>query len=190
MDSSESPRLPMDLEREIFELAAFLHPQCTLSLVLVAQRVKIWIDPMRFRTLSIHDGWSGFSRLPLFTVTKLVKFYPQALDHTRNVFFNIHYPLDVAADFLSRCESVVNLAFIGPMRMQHPELVLEDHPLERLSFPLTAFQQLFPYPDPFDGSHSIFSRITLRELKALQWSALKALRCSAVTHLRAQGTQW
>jgi hypothetical protein len=34
--------LPVELEREIFELAAFLHPECMPMLVLVAQRVKSW----------------------------------------------------------------------------------------------------------------------------------------------------
>jgi hypothetical protein len=34
--------LPVELEREIFELAAFLYPDCMPVLVLVAQRVKSW----------------------------------------------------------------------------------------------------------------------------------------------------
>ncbi|KAJ7266455.1 hypothetical protein B0H12DRAFT_1099634 [Mycena haematopus] len=92
-------------------------------------------------------------------VAKLVKFHPLALEHTRHVcFMNVYIP-DVLGDFLSRCEGIVNLAVINA-RVQHPELFLEAQPLQRLSFPLATLQQLFPWPNPFDGSHPIFSRIT------------------------------
>ncbi|KAJ6480418.1 hypothetical protein C8R45DRAFT_1155492 [Mycena sanguinolenta] len=187
MDSPETLALPMDLEREIFELAAFLYPECMLTLVLVAQRVRIWIQPMLFRTLSIHDGTpTGFSRLPLSTVAKLVKFHPSALDYTRNVCFNVHIP-GVAADLIYRCERIVNLAFIGRIEIQYPEIILEDHPLERLSFALTAFKDLFPFPDPFDGSNPLFSHITHLDILDLRidgwrtWSGLAQM--PKLTHL-------
>jgi hypothetical protein len=41
MDSADG-LLPVELERNIFELAAFLHPECALALMMVAQRAQIW----------------------------------------------------------------------------------------------------------------------------------------------------
>ncbi|KAF7296094.1 hypothetical protein MKEN_01424500 [Mycena kentingensis (nom. inval.)] len=51
------PRLPPELERDIFELAALLNPECMPPLLLVAHRVKIWIEPLLYRVLRIcFDG--------------------------------------------------------------------------------------------------------------------------------------
>jgi hypothetical protein len=37
-----SPRLPREMERYIFELAALEDRNCALQLVLVAKRVQVW----------------------------------------------------------------------------------------------------------------------------------------------------
>ncbi|KAJ7879703.1 hypothetical protein B0H13DRAFT_1571256, partial [Mycena leptocephala] len=47
------PLLPPELERIIFELAAFVNPASMPSLLLVAPRVKIWIEPLLYETLII-----------------------------------------------------------------------------------------------------------------------------------------
>lgn len=41
---SSDPMLPPELERHIFEYAAFLYPETMPHLMLVAHRVKIWFD--------------------------------------------------------------------------------------------------------------------------------------------------
>ncbi|KAJ7241571.1 hypothetical protein C8J57DRAFT_1526720 [Mycena rebaudengoi] len=51
MDSNISPSLPFDLEREIFEMAANRYPETIPALLLVAQRVLQWIEPIFYRTL-------------------------------------------------------------------------------------------------------------------------------------------
>ncbi|KAF7317626.1 hypothetical protein MKEN_00850000 [Mycena kentingensis (nom. inval.)] len=51
-----SPRLPPELERAIFELAALRRPKSIPSLMLVAWRVKEWLDPILCRTLAIVSG--------------------------------------------------------------------------------------------------------------------------------------
>ncbi|KAJ7255628.1 hypothetical protein C8J57DRAFT_598331 [Mycena rebaudengoi] len=45
------PVLPPELERIIFELAATRHPKTMPTLLLVAQRVLHWIQPLLYRTL-------------------------------------------------------------------------------------------------------------------------------------------
>ncbi|KAJ7241561.1 hypothetical protein C8J57DRAFT_1560732 [Mycena rebaudengoi] len=51
MDSGTSLPLPLDLEREIFEMAANRYPETIPALLLVAQRVLQWIEPLLYRTL-------------------------------------------------------------------------------------------------------------------------------------------
>ncbi|KAJ7108925.1 hypothetical protein C8R43DRAFT_1139854 [Mycena crocata] len=54
MAAEASPAFPVELEREIFELVAFLYPECMPSLLLVALRVKTWIEPMLYRVLFLY----------------------------------------------------------------------------------------------------------------------------------------
>jgi hypothetical protein len=42
MSSDPSPFFPLELEREIFETAAYFHPETRSSLVLVSRRVYEW----------------------------------------------------------------------------------------------------------------------------------------------------
>ncbi|KAJ7813678.1 hypothetical protein B0H14DRAFT_2604690 [Mycena olivaceomarginata] len=109
--------LPAELQRQVFELAAFLHPECLLELVLVAWRIKEWMQPLLYRTLSIHPRiiQSEFPRLSLGAVAKLSTSQPDALRaHTRHICFVDFRPDDVApaADFLALCPVTVDLAFI------------------------------------------------------------------------------
>ncbi|KAJ7442941.1 hypothetical protein B0H11DRAFT_471054 [Mycena galericulata] len=48
-----SSGLPTELEREIFETAALQCPQMIPTLLLVACRVHIWIEPLMYRVLSL-----------------------------------------------------------------------------------------------------------------------------------------
>ncbi|KAJ7056693.1 hypothetical protein C8F01DRAFT_358647 [Mycena amicta] len=48
------PVLPLELERHIFELAALSCPACIPRLVLVAWRVKEWVEPLLYRTLVLY----------------------------------------------------------------------------------------------------------------------------------------
>jgi hypothetical protein len=42
MSSDPSPFFPLELEREIFETAAYFYPEAMFSLVLVSRRVYEW----------------------------------------------------------------------------------------------------------------------------------------------------
>ncbi|KAF7312841.1 hypothetical protein MKEN_00968000 [Mycena kentingensis (nom. inval.)] len=52
----QEPRLPFDLERYIFEFAAFEDPQLIHTLVLVAHRVSAWIEPLRFQVVRLNNS--------------------------------------------------------------------------------------------------------------------------------------
>ncbi|KAF7304576.1 hypothetical protein HMN09_00860300 [Mycena chlorophos] len=48
------PRLPLELEREIFELSAWHDKPTMLVLILVASRVRVWIEPLLHRVIRIR----------------------------------------------------------------------------------------------------------------------------------------
>ncbi|KAJ7137583.1 hypothetical protein C8R43DRAFT_1238861 [Mycena crocata] len=47
--------LPLDLERHIFELYAHWRPVSIPKLMLVAWRVKVWVEPILYRTLLVNN---------------------------------------------------------------------------------------------------------------------------------------
>ncbi|KAJ7333333.1 hypothetical protein DFH08DRAFT_881064, partial [Mycena albidolilacea] len=181
--------LPVELEREIFQLVAFLYPECMPMLVLVAQRVKSWIEPLLYRTISIHVDRTHprFSRLLLRTVAKLATFNPVALRaHTRHVCFVDFLHDDVIADLLPRCPHVIDIACMC-RRVLAGTSLLNAPPLQRLSCILQGLHPIFPWPDPFDGGHPFFSRITHLDICDRQitdwrtWSGLAQI--PHLTHL-------
>ncbi|KAF8212858.1 hypothetical protein K438DRAFT_1805181, partial [Mycena galopus ATCC 62051] len=65
----DEPSLPSELECIIFEIAALLRPQTIPSLMLIAQRVKHWVEPLLYRVLilSTNKGINthGFPCIPI-----------------------------------------------------------------------------------------------------------------------------
>ncbi|KAF7297541.1 hypothetical protein MIND_00988300 [Mycena indigotica] len=49
------PRLPPELERQIFAMAAALYPSITVPLLLVARRVLIWIEPTLYASPILEE---------------------------------------------------------------------------------------------------------------------------------------
>ncbi|KAK7053602.1 hypothetical protein R3P38DRAFT_2851179 [Favolaschia claudopus] len=75
MDAAIEPKLPQELERLIFEAAARLSPVHAPSLMLVAWRVKFWVEPFLYRVI-YHTSRDqperhGFPIIPLQVLTKL-----------------------------------------------------------------------------------------------------------------------
>ncbi|KAJ7142887.1 hypothetical protein C8R44DRAFT_866164 [Mycena epipterygia] len=65
---SPVPALPPELERQIFEVCALLRPVGIPKLVLVAWRVKEWVEPLLYRTIAVDvDGAHMIPMLPAFT---------------------------------------------------------------------------------------------------------------------------
>ncbi|KAJ7671208.1 hypothetical protein B0H17DRAFT_1085256 [Mycena rosella] len=50
------PRLPPDLERDIFELDALENRRSVPRLLRVARRVKLWIEPLLYRVVFLSEG--------------------------------------------------------------------------------------------------------------------------------------
>ncbi|KAJ7241540.1 hypothetical protein C8J57DRAFT_1560675 [Mycena rebaudengoi] len=113
MDSGISPSLPLDLEREIFEIAANRHPQTIPALLLVAQRVLKWIEPLLYRTLVFRpESPAAFWPEP----AKLAKY-------VQNMFiWATPRHVDFALRVLSSCSGIRKLMLFQPHRTILPAL--------------------------------------------------------------------
>ncbi|KAK7048673.1 hypothetical protein R3P38DRAFT_1874389 [Favolaschia claudopus] len=63
MASIQAITLPSELEQVIFEQAAILCPKSIPRFLLVAHRVKIWVEPFLYRTITILNPCLDFRKL-------------------------------------------------------------------------------------------------------------------------------
>ncbi|KAJ7909163.1 hypothetical protein B0H13DRAFT_1877920 [Mycena leptocephala] len=136
------PTLPTELERAIFELAAFFDPDSLPVLLLVAHRVKIWYCPSSRLA-------PGFQRL---MDRKPASFFH---DYVRHIQIYISDTEEITK-ILSLCDATVSLALYAP---DGPALLppLSTLRVRRLN---VWAQALFPDPTARDFSHPFFSQIT------------------------------
>ncbi|KAJ7918923.1 hypothetical protein B0H13DRAFT_2320827 [Mycena leptocephala] len=118
----DRPEFPPELEREIFELAAFLYPRSMLTLLGVAQRVRTWIEPLLYRVLSIkHLGgheptWEQppadtTYRHSIEAMRKMILSRPAAFlrGNVRHIRFPAACPSIVVEKMLRFCPGTVNV---------------------------------------------------------------------------------
>ncbi|KAJ7889762.1 hypothetical protein B0H13DRAFT_1578090, partial [Mycena leptocephala] len=110
------PALPLDLERHIFELCACSRPVVIPKLMLVAWRVKEWVEPLLYRTIIISpsysnskmiEGYPGFTKQIVSTVmhSKPAVFFRDSVRHLL-----LHAVSDDFVRYLlSTCTGVENL---------------------------------------------------------------------------------
>ncbi|KAJ7840186.1 hypothetical protein B0H14DRAFT_3458272 [Mycena olivaceomarginata] len=108
-------RLPPELERVIFETAALANVPSIPTLMLVASRVKCWVEPLLYRVVGFPDAYvwenCGF---PIFTLdilleviaTKPPEFLENAIKH---VYFDIPLPLSPTPSIYRAFSGVINV---------------------------------------------------------------------------------
>ncbi|KAJ7194792.1 hypothetical protein C8J57DRAFT_1423604 [Mycena rebaudengoi] len=111
------PTLPFELERRVFETAAFSRPVSVPAMMLVAWRVKLWVEPLLYRTLVFTESNRLLDSLPVLTqemFKRIVRTKPILLrDAVRNVMIRYEgyvYEADVA-DIVHACLGIENLNF-------------------------------------------------------------------------------
>ncbi|KAJ7176149.1 hypothetical protein C8R43DRAFT_1197718, partial [Mycena crocata] len=177
------PRLPVELEREIFELAAEVRPLEVSSLLLVARRVKIWTEPILYRVFIIcmvHAQEGSRLRMSVDKFLRLLDSRPASFfrDHTRHLFCHAGMDLQTEA-ILTKCSGVENLCLLSNDIDRHFPAIVTIGP-RRLEI---AFLFLF------DPTHQMFRRVTHLCLNHgvrpgsewVAWTGLAALPC--LTHL-------
>ncbi|KAJ7062769.1 hypothetical protein C8F01DRAFT_103905 [Mycena amicta] len=112
---SQSPRLPPELEQEIFEIAALTNRKNIVSLLCVASRVFGWIEPILYRSVEIYnnDHSSEFQRLlhAMVTKSKPPAFFDAAVRH---LILDLDQPHRIddseLAAFIKLCTGTTHLA--------------------------------------------------------------------------------
>jgi len=158
-------------------------------LLLVAQRIKIWIEPLLFRVLSIHNSAEPeprFLRHSCHALGKLIRSKTPPTfwlpERVRHVCFVDHNQLDPVACFvLATCTNIVDLAV--PRTFPSYALLTAVMTLQRLSVMIAG---MLP-PDGRDFTHSFFAHIThldLLDRAAEGWDAWSGLaQLPMLTHL-------
>nr|GAT48987.1 predicted protein [Mycena chlorophos] len=105
------PRLPPELEREIFETAAILHPRTVPALIATAHRVQEWTEPMLYRVVRFKLGSPQTEALLQAIRTKPPHFIERSVRH---IFFEADGPMsymvppEVGLQVLQKCTGIVD----------------------------------------------------------------------------------
>jgi hypothetical protein len=106
MSSTYQPYLPHDIEREIFETTARLHWRSASDLMLVARRVKVWIEPIVYEVVKLNPQEKSGHFIRTMDI-KPSNFFARRV---KNVCIPYNIPVQQAIRILSVCTSVDNLA--------------------------------------------------------------------------------
>ncbi|KAJ7818580.1 hypothetical protein B0H14DRAFT_1369733 [Mycena olivaceomarginata] len=157
---------PPELERKIIELAAHDHPVCMPTLMLVAWRVKEWVQPLLYQTLFFGSSYrlkghlapraETFASL-IQSSTKPPSFFHQTV---RNMFISDYDSLPAADLILSTCSGVENVSIAG-IRQRTALPALSGLALKRLYCNL---DDLFGSQEKIDFTHGLFVRLTHLDL--------------------------
>ncbi|KAJ7748465.1 hypothetical protein DFH07DRAFT_1035599 [Mycena maculata] len=174
------PRLPPDLERTIFQLAAHEDPHTTLQIILVAQRCRAWIEPLLYRSVVVcQSSWS----LPLFlrTLEANPAHFAKIIKTVQiDPYITLNKPS--VTRILSICTGVVHLVDFSYGRT--PFSVLSRLRLERMCIGLDVIDGLA------EGylKHAAFAHLThLQVLDPPQrWPYIPFADLPSLTHLALQ----
>ncbi|KAF7364398.1 hypothetical protein MSAN_01100500 [Mycena sanguinolenta] len=108
----DDPRLPPELEHRIFEIAALARPTRIPILMLVARRVRCWVEPLLYRVVFLrgqHDHPSHQFPLPIFSVDAPERKSYQCFRHVRNLFISSSIEETAVKSWLLACPNTTNL---------------------------------------------------------------------------------
>ncbi|KAJ7707208.1 hypothetical protein B0H14DRAFT_3643677 [Mycena olivaceomarginata] len=155
--SDPERRLPAELERKIFELAAHARSKSIPTLLLVARRVKTWLEPILYSVFVFSDPIDGHVCFDPVQFSFLIQ-SQEISEHVRHLF--VSHELGPHLDLvLASCSAVQNLALGSSLWPDHLPF-LSTMPLRRLS---TAIANAFP-AIAVDFTHPLFSNLTHLEL--------------------------
>ncbi|KAJ7885660.1 hypothetical protein B0H14DRAFT_3856789 [Mycena olivaceomarginata] len=185
------PVLPSDLERTILEICALALPVSIPKLMLVARRVKLWLEPLLYRTIVIFAPTiRAYPRCSRETIEELMRTRAHFLHSSvRNLMIGNWDPnAETAKRILSACRRVENLYLLLDETCYSALPELGARSLKRLHFNMgDLFGPSLNSAPPF--IHPIFSQITHLELfhpsQNPDWSGLALLPC--LTHLAFDG---
>ncbi|KAJ6592552.1 hypothetical protein B0H19DRAFT_1055262 [Mycena capillaripes] len=167
MDECGPPALPVELEREIFHMSARSRPLSIPRFMLVAWRVKQWLEPVLYETIILGNSirlrlMKGHPVHSWDTLLPLVEQRPSLFrENVRNMLMRHARSFDDEKIILSRCRSVENLWLNQTDTSPDLISVIEDLPLKHLH---CSLEILFGSPEHIDFTHRLFAGITHLEL--------------------------
>ncbi|KAJ7256444.1 hypothetical protein C8J57DRAFT_1344697 [Mycena rebaudengoi] len=158
--SHPCPSIPLELEREIFEIAATHHPETMPTLLLVAQRVLQWIEPLLYRTLVVGRTTLVLSRIAAQRLdpADLLHLQPAKLKHVQHLFL-----WDSSSDLLPVLPLCVHVEWLG-LRSEDPLILtaFEAMPLALQHFSFINSSTL----GAIDPSRPLFRTLTHLDMSA------------------------
>ncbi|KAJ6598353.1 hypothetical protein DFH09DRAFT_57007 [Mycena vulgaris] len=154
------PVFPADLEREIFEIAATMHPREIPVLLQVARRVLVWIEPFLYRVIRV-DHWPTVDAVRRAMHTKPASFFRDNVRHLFLGFCRFHSKLseEEAHTLLRLCSGIVSFSSYCWDHSESALLpILEGIPKARRW--AGSLQDLFGSRSAIDLTHSFFDTIT------------------------------
>ncbi|KAJ7184910.1 hypothetical protein C8R46DRAFT_467987 [Mycena filopes] len=156
------PMLPRELERVVFEIAASNLGDIP-NMMLVAWRVKEWVEPYLYRVVSNTTFGSGMFTTPFNVYTipidqKPVVFWSKSV---KSVFFDAEPTTEAdITRLLTACKGITRLFSFLPLH-KHLDQLGALHDLRRLNIELT---RLFRIDSLIDLAHPLFRNITHLEV--------------------------
>ncbi|KAJ7200311.1 hypothetical protein GGX14DRAFT_466614 [Mycena pura] len=182
MIMASEPFLPIELEREIFEISAILHPEIAPVLLRVARRVLIWIEPLLYRVMRV-----GLSRRRAAAFLEATKTKPPTFfaDSVHALCFDSYcaWSVDEAKNVLKLCKGVTNFGANNRFYTLAMLPVLATMRIQRL---VVCLADLFGSFEATDVTHPLFSRIThltIRDLYVKEQICANLPTLPALTHL-------
>ncbi|KAF7299938.1 hypothetical protein HMN09_01001500 [Mycena chlorophos] len=183
---SGPPRLPEDLEREIFLLAALDDAQGTSipSFLRVAKRTRLWLEPVLYRVMLLLDYRDNAKFIAHRLKTKPAQIWHDGPRHLFLALGDESTNVPVMLDLLVKCTELRNITFYPPD--DHPRAFLPAldgmNALGKLSTELGA---LFDNSiASIDLSRSGFARIT----HLMLFDDLPSVSAADAEHLAGQLT--
>ncbi|KAJ7059739.1 hypothetical protein C8F01DRAFT_1145501 [Mycena amicta] len=188
----EDPRLPPELEREVCELTALMHPETVPTLIRVAQRIHEWTEPFLYRTVRVRPS-RHFDAFLRALRTKPPSFLAASV---RNIHFESvpECTYELCLEIISKCPGIIRLGttrvFTGPRTLE-PLNTLRN--VRHLALSLCP---LFQGPQNVDPAvEPIFAHITHLSLHDTMSSESHQVICSVLprmpclTHIRVNSYQ-
>ncbi|KAJ7096948.1 hypothetical protein C8R44DRAFT_812439 [Mycena epipterygia] len=155
-----SPEFPLELEREVFEIMALLYPGTIPTLLHVARRVLVWIEPCLYSVVSLNNSPRSSDMahaLLRATTTKPPSFFHNVVRHLL-LEWRTPWSSEETISVLKLCTGIVNLA-ISPF-YTYPTGILAQLAQMQLQRLAVGFRALFGPKKAIDMRHPLFSSIT------------------------------
>ncbi|KAF7369292.1 Tyrosinase central domain-containing protein [Mycena venus] len=174
---TQTPAFPLDLEQEIFVTTAILYPETMPTLLLVAHRVLVWIEPLLYRTLLFDNNTRLFSAMQTLKLKS-----PTFRQNVHDIFLwyrssNWEDEQINMSAFLSICTGVQNLVLRYLPYSMFP--ILGSLQLRRLALPMF----FLPQPSSITDNPDFLRELTHLHVHSAQTPHTWICQLPSLTHL-------